>query len=124
MELTAPGFSRDPIFVEDLVEASLLTLGVKKAYGKVINVGSGRQWSNEQIVELIQSITGRKIELQVGAYPPSPSDTQNWVADISRARRYLGWQPKHSLRSGLEKTIAWMRTHLDVYDDWKATLSP
>lgn len=123
MELTTPGFSRDPIFVDDLVEASLLTLGVKKAYGKVINVGSGRQWSNEQIVELIQSIAGREIELHVGAHPPSPSDTQNWVADISRARRYLGWQPKHSLRAGLEKTIAWIRTHLDVYDDWIATLS-
>jgi nucleoside-diphosphate-sugar epimerase len=124
LDLTDPGFVRDPIFVEDLVQAGILALDLPDNRGQIINVGSGQQWSNEAIVETIQEISGRKILIHSGAYSPSPSDTHHWVADISVAKELLGWQPRHSLQSGLEKTISWFRPRLALYDAWRSTTQP
>jgi len=115
MALTAPGFRRDLVFVDDVVEAMLLSLNAPNVHGQVINVGSGQQWSNEQVVDEVQSVSGRKISLRVGAYPARSSDTGFWVADNRKARRLLGWTPRHSLREGLEKTFRWVASHPSLY---------
>ncbi len=117
MALTLPGYRRDFIFVEDVVEAQLLAVNAQKVSGEIINVGSGQQWSNEEVVEMVQQISGRKINVRVGDYPARPSDTTHWVADNHKAKRLLGWVPKHTLRNGLEKTIAWFRLHQGEYLD-------
>ena len=115
LALTIPGFRRDLVFVEDVLQAYLLALdGARKTWGKIINIGSGQQWSNEAVVELIQATTGRAITVRQGAYPSRASDTEHWVADIRRAESLLGWQPRHSLRSGLEKTVAWFRARPEL----------
>jgi len=113
--LTAAGYRRDWVFIEDLVEACLLTLRAKKVTGEIINVGSGQQWSNDDVVEMVQGLSGRKVSLRVGEYPARPWDTTNWVADNRKAKRLLGWEPRHTLRSGLEKTIAWFQLHKEAY---------
>jgi nucleoside-diphosphate-sugar epimerase len=117
MALTAPGYRRDWVFIEDVVEACLLALQAEGVAGEVINVGSGQQWSNEEVVAMVQAVSGRRIGVRIGEYPARPSDTANWVADIRKAERLLGWQPRHSLRSGLEKTLSWFRHHQEAYVD-------
>ncbi len=72
LALTVPGYRRDFVFVEDLVEACLLALRAEKASGEIINVGTGEQWSNEEVVDLVQAVTGRRIKVRVGAYPARP----------------------------------------------------
>jgi nucleoside-diphosphate-sugar epimerase len=114
--LTPPGYQRDLIFVEDVVEACLLAVEAEKAVGEILNVGSGEQWSNEQVVEMVQAVCGRRFGVRVGAYPARPSDTTHWVADNRKAQELLGWKPRHMLRSGLEKTIAWFRLHRAAYE--------
>lgn len=116
LALTAPGYKRDFIFAEDVIEACLLTLQAKRIAGEVINIGSGQQWSNEEVVEMVQTLCGRRITVRVGAYPARPSDKACWVADIGKARKLLGWEPRHSIRSGLEKTINWFLLNQDAYD--------
>ncbi len=115
ISLTAPGYRRDLVFVEDVVEACLSALGAPRVSGQVINVGSGRQWTNEEVVDMVQAASGQPIKTRVGGYPPRPTDPTHWVADIGKARRLLGWEPRHTLRSGLEKTIAWFRLHRELY---------
>jgi nucleoside-diphosphate-sugar epimerase len=115
--LTTPGYRRDFVFVEDVVEACLLSLQAERVVGEVINVGSGQQWSNEEVVEMVQAVSGQKVKVRAGEYPPRPSDTTNWVADNRKAKRLLGWKPRHTLRNGLEKTIAWFRLHQEAYAD-------
>ncbi len=116
LALTAAGYRRDFIFVEDLVEACLLALrAVRVCPGEIINIGTGEQWSNEEVVDLIQAVTGRRIKVRVGTYPARASDKAHWVADIGKARSLLGWEPRHPLRAGLEKTVAWF-LHQDDYD--------
>lgn len=107
-DLSGPGFRRDPVFVEDVVDACLLAAGTGAVDGEAVNVGSGRQFTNREIFDAIQAAVGRSVPVNEGAYPASPSDTDFWVADIARARRRLGWEPVHSLRRGLERTVAWI----------------
>ena len=82
--------------------------------GEIINIGSGQQWSNEDVVDLVQSVTGQRIATRIGEYPARPFDTGHWVADIGKAKRLLGWEPRHTLREGLEKTAAWFRAHPEL----------
>lgn len=115
MRLTVPGFRRDLIFVPDMVEACLLALQADVQAGEAINIGSGVQWSNEGIVQQVQAISGSQFKVQAGVYPAQAPDTSHWIADIQKAKDLLDWEPGHNLQSGLEKTIAWFRRHLDAY---------
>jgi nucleoside-diphosphate-sugar epimerase len=64
---------------------------------------------------MVQELVGRRIRLRIGAFPPRSTDSSHWLADNRKAKELLGWEPQHSLREGLEKTIAWMDAHRDVY---------
>lgn len=107
--LTETGIRRDFIFVEDLVEACLLAALAENVDGEILNAGSGTQHSNEEVVALAQAVAGIEIPVLPGTFPRRPSDTAHWVADLSKAQRLLGWQPRHSLREGLAKTFDWFR---------------
>ncbi|MBI5379525.1 MAG: NAD-dependent epimerase/dehydratase family protein [Nitrospirae bacterium] len=117
LRLTPPGYRHDFVYVEDVVEACLRAASEDLRPGEVMNIGSGQQWSNEDVVELVQSVTGQRIATRIGEYPARPFDTSHWVADIGKAKRLLGWEPRHPLRSGLEKTVAWFRLHTHLYDE-------
>jgi nucleoside-diphosphate-sugar epimerase len=115
LDLTEPGYRRDFVFVEDVVEALLAAAGTAGIDGEIINIGSGRQTSNEEVVETIQVLAGRRLRVRAGAYPARPTDTTHWVADIRKAERLLGWRPRHTLEDGISKTISWFREHGGLY---------
>lgn len=108
MPLTGPGLRRDWIFVEDVVEACLHAATADGVVGGVFNVATGRQWSNEEVVEAVEAVTGRPVRVRVGEFPARPTDRACWVADVSKARRVLGWEPRHTLHEGLLKTLEWI----------------
>jgi nucleoside-diphosphate-sugar epimerase len=115
LPLTAPGYRRDLIFIEDIIHALICAGKRENSAGEIINVGSGKQWANEEVVEIIQQVSGKKINVLVGGYPARQSDTNHWVADNEKARKLLGWEPRHDLRAGLSKTIKWFDNHMEVY---------
>jgi UDP-glucose 4-epimerase len=116
MRMTAPGFVRDLVFIDDVVNACLRAALTDLAPGEIINVGSGTQSSNEEVIATIEELCGREIRIEKEPYPPSPSDTAHCVADIRRTKELLDWEPRHTLRGGLKKTIHWMRRHRSLYD--------
>ena len=107
LALTAPGLRRDWLFVADAVDACLLSAVADNVAGEVINVAAGQDWSNHDVVTAIGEITGRALDVQTGAFPARPWDAERKVADIAKARRLLGWTPRHSLRDGLAMTVDW-----------------
>lgn len=107
MALTVPGIRRDLVFVDDVMDACLAAAERGAAPGEIVNVGSGREWSNEEVVAAVEALCGRKVRARPGEYPLRASDAPHWVAGIQKAERVLGWKPTHSLDQGLEKTIAW-----------------
>ncbi len=102
----APRGRRDWVFVSDVVEACLLALEAELG-GEELNLGTGTQWSNEEVVETIVRLSGRRIRVRIDERAGRPWDRDDWRANPSRAGELLGWKPRHDLESGLKATITW-----------------
>jgi nucleoside-diphosphate-sugar epimerase len=93
--------------VDDVVRGCLLAAGADGLPpGQVLNLGTGVQTANEELVALAEQVTGRPVRTQVGAHPGRSWDTGSWVCDPALAGRLLGWQPAVDLRTGLARTWA------------------
>jgi GDP-D-mannose 3', 5'-epimerase len=101
---------RDFVYVGDIVEALLLM--VKKGMNKgVIQVGSEKATTIREVTEGIVRISGKSIE---PIFDESrPEGDRGRIADITRARNILGWEPRTSLSKGLGKTYDWIFQQLD-----------
>jgi nucleoside-diphosphate-sugar epimerase len=117
LPLTRRGYVRDYIFVEDVAEACLLAVETDGIEGEIINIATGIQTSNEEVVSMIGRQLGKEIKVEVGAYPPHPTDTSHWCADVSKAKRLLGWEARHTLDEGLSKTVAWFKENAQLRHD-------
>ena len=97
---------RDYLYVSDVVKAMIAA----SSYGgssHVFNIGSGIGVSLREILEKIEHIIGKKVD--VVFHPPRGFDVPRNVLSISKAQTELGWQPKISMIEGLERTAVWMR---------------
>ena len=92
LRLTPPGYRRDLVYVADVVDACLLAATCEVPPGEIVNVGTGRQWTNEEVVSTIERVSGRRVQSRVGEYRPRLSDTAHWVADVTKAERLFGWR--------------------------------
>lgn len=97
--------TRDFTFVRDVVEANRLAME-GQAEG-VFNIACGRQTSLNDLAEMIMEITGIRMEKVYER--PRKGDIRDSLADISSARRMLGYEPRFDLERGLEETIEWFR---------------
>jgi nucleoside-diphosphate-sugar epimerase len=104
----APRGRRDWTFVSDVAEACLLALD-SGIGGVELNLGTGSDWSNDEVVAAVARLSGAQIRVRIDESAARPWDRDDWRADPSRARELLGWRARHDLESGLEETIAWER---------------
>lgn len=93
---------RDFVHVSDVVRAFELAIERDGASG-VFNIGSGRPTSIAELASAVLRLSGRRLGVVRG--PPRPGDVRVSVADISRARRELGWEPRVSLEEGLRDLL-------------------
>jgi UDP-glucose 4-epimerase len=85
---------RDYIHVQDLAEAHILAMDALKARKQIVaNLGNGNGFSVKQVVEAARHVTGHAIPIEIKAR--RPGDPARLVASSERARRELGWEPKH-----------------------------
>jgi nucleoside-diphosphate-sugar epimerase len=107
LPLTGPGQRRDWVHVDDVVRGCLLAATADALPpGQVLNLGTGVQTANEELVALAEQVTGRPVRTQVGAHPGRSWDASSWVCDPALAGRLLGWSPALDLRTGLARTWA------------------
>lgn len=106
---------RDFMHVEDLA-AALAALLDSDVEGP-INVASGLPVSLAEIVTTIAERLDAADRLDLGAIPARPDDPDELVADVSRLRQELGFEPGYTLQRGLDATIAWWRERLDEHRD-------
>jgi dTDP-L-rhamnose 4-epimerase len=99
--------SRDFVHVSDIVQANLLALETADGDYQAMNVGTGRATSVKKIAQLLAKGLGKDIEpIIVGKY--REGDIRHCVADISKATRLLGYQPKVTLEAGLAELLGWL----------------
>jgi nucleoside-diphosphate-sugar epimerase len=101
--------SRDFTYIDNVVDANLRAASVKSGFGSVLNVANGERITLNQLLEELKGITG-KLDVTADYQKARVGDVRHSLADISRARDLLGYQPKVGLREGLQRTIAWWKT--------------
>lgn len=102
--------SRDFTYIDDVIEANLLAgLAPEQARGRVMNVGGGRQpTSVNGILQIVAGLIGVKPE---PVHTPSrEGDVRKTEADVSLARRAIGYEPKIEIEEGLRRTVEWFRS--------------
>lgn len=107
ISLTGGKQRRDFIYIDDVINAYLLFLSQKDLQGEVFNLGTGKQYTNDEVVETLFRAIGKKTSIKKGAFPKKTWDTAFWIADISKSKKILKWKSKVTLEEGLKKTYKW-----------------
>jgi CDP-paratose 2-epimerase len=101
---------RDVLFVEDLVDAFLLAQKhIGAISGQGFNIGGGAQntLSLVELLDLIESLEGRRPDIRRGAW--RPGDQRYYVSDIRNFSLATGWQPRVNVSDGVERLHRWLR---------------
>ncbi len=94
---------RDFIFIDDIVEANVKAMEYNNDRFEVFNIASGVGITIKELAELIIKLCKSKSKIVYS--PPRKGDIQYSIADISKAKQKLNWEPKVSLEQGLRKII-------------------
>lgn len=110
IKLTPGTQRRDFIYIKDLVDIYIKTLSYgKKLSGQILNIGTGIEYTNDEVVQTLFKVANKKVRIEKGAYPPRLWDNQHWVANISKTKTFLKWKPNNTLFEGLKKTYEWYK---------------
>jgi len=97
--------SRDFTYVDNVVDETLRACEAKEASGKVFNGGTGARITLNGVIALLEKITGRKIEARHES--PRMGDIRDSQADVSLAKKMLGYVPLVNFEEGLRRTWEW-----------------
>lgn len=112
--------TRDFVHVSDIVQANLLALETDRANYLPVNVGTGVATSIREVTDLLSTGLGKNLEPEiVGKY--REGDIRHCVADISRARQLLSYEPRVTLKHGIPELLSWVREQTPTDQVVKAT---
>jgi nucleoside-diphosphate-sugar epimerase len=95
--------SRGFTYIDDIARGIILAL--KPVGYEVINLGGHEVITINNLIKLIEDVVGKKANIQYG--PPNPADMRSNWADVSKARRLLGWEPQYDMRAGIVELVKW-----------------
>jgi UDP-glucose 4-epimerase len=100
--------TRDFTYIANVVDETLRACEAKDASGKVFNGGTGARISLNKVLGLLEEITGNQIQPKYD--PPREGDICDSQADISLARKVLGYEPLVHFEEGLKRTWDWYKS--------------
>jgi UDP-glucose 4-epimerase len=107
---------RDFVFVDDAADAFLRAGASDACNGEVFNVGGSEPISHRALVELLIDVAGTgRYKMVEWPAEKKAIDIGSFYADSSKFTSVVGWQPRVSLREGLQRTVAYYREHLPKY---------
>jgi dTDP-glucose 4,6-dehydratase len=117
IELGATEPTRDFLYVTDTAEGLVRCAEVSGIVGDVFNLGTGREHSIQEVVELVLTAAGKHVpvELAEERRRPPQSEVDRLCASVEKARKCLGWEAKVSFEDGLRRTIGWIAESLGSY---------
>lgn len=107
---------RDFCYVDDTVDAILMSAITPEAYGEIFNVGQDIPVSFLELVETIVDV-GKQGKWQYAEFSPErkAQEPGDFYSDITKIGRIVGWKPETNLKDGLAKTFEFYRKHRDHY---------
>ncbi len=100
---------RDFIYVDDINDAHVLLMNEEKANNEVYNIGSGKNYSVNEIYKIIKDLVGVHVEAQY--LNNLTGEAEITLADCAKLRA-LGWQPQTTLEQGIKEQIAYIKQHV------------
>ena len=107
--------SRDFTYVEDVVQANILAMftDIPSAINQVYNIAKGEQTTLNELFDILKEISGNNIKPIHG--PERDGDIKHSLADISKAKKLLGYDPSTSPVEGLRKTFDWYKKNSLIF---------
>ena len=96
--------TRDYIYATDTARATLQLYGSPEARGRVVNIASGQEITVLSLIEKIERILGRPIEVE--RHAPRPGDVRRHLADVTLLKSLIDFKPEVDIDEGLAKTVA------------------
>ena len=104
---------RDFVSVHDVVQANLLAMERSEANGMALNIGSGSPVSIAEVAAELTDCLGEKTPVEItGKY--RAGDIRHCFADITAARKVLGYQPRYGFSDGILELVGWLRSQTAV----------
>jgi len=107
---------RDFLYVDDCVEAILMSAAAREANGEILNVGVDQPTNFLELARLLVEICGG------GSWQHTPftperkaQEPGDYYSDITKIRHLVGWEPTTTLAEGLRRTVAYYRAHREHY---------
>lgn len=100
--------SRDFTYIANVIDANLRAAESTAAVGEIINIANGHRTTLNELLETMKTVTGRS-DVKAQHEPPRAGDVRDSLADLTRARALLGYEPRVSLEEGLKLTFDWWK---------------
>jgi UDP-glucuronate 4-epimerase len=99
--------ARDYTYIDDVVAGTLAALDAAAPF-EIVNLGGSRTTTLQRLIELIADALGT--EARVQELPPQPGDVPITFADVSKAKKLWGWEPRVPIEEGIGRFVEWFRT--------------
>jgi UDP-glucose 4-epimerase len=110
--LAGPTIARDYVYIDDVIEAYMLAAKMKqKEYGAIYNVGTQKQTTLKELVEITKKKFQIPGEPQWGSMPNRSWDTSTWVSTTQKIKKDLGWKPAFTVEQGIDAMNGWMKEY-------------
>ena len=103
--------SRGFTYIENVMQANWLAANAKETYGEAINISTKKAVTVNTVVNTIRKLMGKENIKPVYA-PPRPGDIKHSLADVTRAKELIGYEPFVSFEQGIKKAIGWYQENL------------
>ncbi len=100
--------TREFTFVSDIIAANLAAAIAPEAVGEIFNIGGGSRVVLAEVLDTIEEIVGKPIKRN--HIEKAMGDARHTAADVSKAQKILGYQPRVSLREGLIQEWEWIKS--------------
>jgi nucleoside-diphosphate-sugar epimerase len=101
--------TRDFSYVDNVVDANLAAMKAQAGFGEAFDIACGQSTTVLQLADYLEELL--EVAIKPVYVPPRPGDVRHSLADISRAKDLLSYQPSIDVKSGLRSTVDWYHHH-------------
>ncbi len=103
--------SRSFTFIDDIIDGFIAVLNnPDRAIGEIFNMGSDNEWKTSETIRIVEKLLGKAAKKVIK--PKRPGDQLRTCANIDKARKILGYEPKTKVEDGLEAEIKWYKERI------------